>query len=265
MTFVCGDSQVEAFENDGFLRVNGLFDAEEVEVLYKISKADQQLESESHGRKDERGMLSRLAIRNDLDGSAIYTAIARSRRMVETMQRLLRDEVYHYHHKVMLKEPRVGGAWEWHQDYGYWYDFGCLYPDMASCLIAIDPATRSNGCLQVLRGSHKMGRVAHGRAGEQVGADPERVDAACARFERVHCEMQPGDALFFHSNLLHCSQQNTSDQPRWSLICCYNTRHNDPFFANAPHNNYQALAIWPDERVLEVGRRHWQSLCADPA
>eukprot|EP01048_Picozoa_sp_COSAG05_P039381 COSAG05_NODE_19536_length_291_cov_0.713542_1_plen_87_part_10 len=73
------------------------------------------------------------------------------------MQSLLDDEVYHYHHKMMLKEPLIGGAWEWHQDYGYWYDNGCLYPDMASCLIAVDRATRENGCLQVVRGSHKLG------------------------------------------------------------------------------------------------------------
>ena len=36
--------------------------------------------------------------------------------------------MYHYHSKLMLKEPEVGGAWVWHQDYGYWYQNGCLYP-----------------------------------------------------------------------------------------------------------------------------------------
>ena len=65
---------------------------------------------------------------------------------------VLGGEVYHYHSKLMLKEPFVGGAWEWHQDYGYWYQNGCLFPWMASCLIALDPATRANGCLQVLKG-----------------------------------------------------------------------------------------------------------------
>ncbi len=57
---------------------------------------------------------------------------------------------------MMLKEPFVGGAWEWHQDYGYWYKNGCLLPHMASCLIAVDRATKANGCLQILKGSHEM-------------------------------------------------------------------------------------------------------------
>ena len=48
------------------------------------------------------------------------------------------DEPYHYHSKMSIKEPRVGGAWNWHQDYGYWYLNGCLFPDMASAFIAVD-------------------------------------------------------------------------------------------------------------------------------
>ena len=28
--------------------------------------------------------------------------------------------------KVLLKEPKSGGAWEWHQDFGYYYNEGLL-------------------------------------------------------------------------------------------------------------------------------------------
>ncbi len=92
-----------------------------------------------------------------------------------------------------MKEPRVGGAWEWHQDYGYWYNNGCLYPDMASCMIAVDRAYEGNGCLQVLRGSHKLGRIEHGKTGTQTGADPERVELAQQHLEHVYCEMEPSN------------------------------------------------------------------------
>lgn len=64
------------------------------------------------------------------------------------------------------KEPRVGGAWEWHQDYGYWYKNGFLYPeDMISVMVALTDATIENGCLQVLKGTHKMQRIEHHFAG----------------------------------------------------------------------------------------------------
>ncbi len=29
-------------------------------------------------------------------------------------------EIYHYHSKLMMKDPLTGGAFRWHQDYGYW-------------------------------------------------------------------------------------------------------------------------------------------------
>ena len=74
-----------------------------------------------------------------------------------------------------------------------------------------------------------MGRVEHGRFGQQTGADPERVQAAKERFELVRCELEPGSAILFHCNLLHASAPNTSPDPRWTLICCYNAARNDPY------------------------------------
>ena len=243
-----------AFQDDGYVFVKNLFDEEEMAGLLTSAKSNIALAAESKVRKDASGGETRLAVRNDLDESSVYTAVVRSERIVSTMQLLLDDEVYHYHHKMMMKEPKKGGAWEWHQDYGYWYNFGCLYPDMASCLIAVDRASKENGCLQVLKGSHKIGRVDHGKTGQQVGADMERVEAAIERHELVYCEMNPGDAIFFHGNLLHRSDQNLSEHARWSLICCYNTRHNDPYTTDNQHPNYSALEQWPDERVGQILR-----------
>lgn len=258
------DNPLNQFNQDGYLLIPSLFDQQEVSGLLHYAKADQQLVADSHVRKDATGGDTRLTVQNDLVEDSPYSAVARAERIVSRMQQLLGDEVYHYHHKMMLKEPRVGGAWEWHQDYGYWYNHGCLFPDMASCLIAVDQATRANGCLQVLKGSHRLGRINHTTAGkqqggEQQGADPERVEAAIQRFELVHCEMQPGDALFFHANLLHRSDKNQSDHARWSLICCYNTRHNDPIIQGGRHGNYSPLEMWPDDRVRQLLTKQCQT------
>ena len=63
--------------------------------------------------------------------------------------------------------------------------------------------TKKNSCLQVLRGSHRMGRINHNLSGDQAGADLERLQDAKEMFPLVYVEMDPGDALFFHCNLLH--------------------------------------------------------------
>jgi len=175
------------------------------------------------------------------------------------MEQLLCDEVYHYHHKMILKEPRIGGAWTWHQDYGYWYSNGCLFPDMASCMFAVDRATRENGCLQVLRGSQRMGRIDHLKRGDQTGADMERVEAALQRLELVHVELEPGSAVLFHGNTLHRSDQNQSDYPRWAFICCYNARSNDPW-KDGRHPRYSPLPRIGSDEVVLTGRRHLQQV-----
>ena len=214
--------QIAAFQDDGYLIVPGLFDREEAKILHAAAKVDKAFDRHAHDLEDGEGGKAQLVLWNKA-GEDLWGAIARSERIVNAMEALLDDEVYHYHSKMSIKRPQTGGAWSWHQDYGYWYQNGCLYPDMASAFIAIDPNTRANGCMQVLKSSHKLGRVEHGRFGDQTGADPERVEAAMKHMELVYVEIEPGDTLFFHSNTLHRSDQNTSDTPRWSLLCCYNT------------------------------------------
>jgi hypothetical protein len=234
------DCALADYHRDGFFVARGLFDEGEIGKLLRFAKDDPGFSQSVYGRKDAAGHETKLALWNHA-GDDLYSMFARSPRIVDRMEQALGGEVYLYHMKMMLKEPRVGGAWEWHQDYGYWYHNGCLAPLLASCLIAVSWANRANGCLQVIRGSHRMGRIDHGKTGDQTGADLERVSAALERMELVYVECEPGDALFFDCNLLHRSDQNTSDEPRWSLICCYNARSNDPY-KESRHPRYTPLA-----------------------
>lgn len=259
------EDELVAFERDGYILIPELLTGEETDLLLRKAKNDKEAMEHAIGIADAGGYTSKLTVWNH-PGDDLYGVLSRSRRVVDRMELFLGGEVYHYHSKMMLKEPRVGGAWEWHQDYGYWYQNGCLYPLMASCLIALDAATKENGCLQVLKGSHHLGRIEHGRFGGQTGADPERVEAAMKRLELVYCEMTPGAALFFHANLLHASSRNLSEKPRWSLICCYNAARNDPY-KDAHHPRYTPLMKVNDDEVLKVARedRSFAREYLDPA
>ena len=257
------DDQFNRFHQDGYLIVRRLFDAEEVELLSNIARADQSLAEEAWGAKDQDGGVSRITLRGVLSKDDVYSTIVRCPRVAGGVSQLLGCEVYHWHHKVMQKEPRVGGAWEWHQDYGYWYRDGCLFPDMVSCMIAMDRATKENGCLQVLRGSHKMGRIEHGTTGGQTGADLERIEHIGKCLELVYVELEPGDTLYFHCNTLHRSDQNRSENPRWSFICCYNAAHNEPFTDHPC--KYSKLDIVSDDQVKAIGQKQWAALQAQSA
>ena len=186
-----GQHELEEFEQNGYIFVPGLLNPEETTILLETAREDHYLLNSAIDVDDTAGRKTRLSLWNH-PGDDVYGMVGRAERIVDRMELFLGGEVYHYHSKMMLKEPRVGGAWEWHQDYGYWYQNGCLYPYMASCLIALDQASMENGCLQVLKGSHHLGRIEHGTFGGQTGADPERVQAALERLELIYCEMEPG-------------------------------------------------------------------------
>lgn len=143
-------------------------------------------------------------------------------------------------------------AWEWHQDYGYWYKNEFLFPEqMMSVMVAVTAANVGNGCLQVIRGSHKMGRVEHGFSGEQVGASQRFVDLALQTMEHVFVELDAGDVLFFHSNILHRSEANLSDKPRWSLISCYNRSTNIGHHeSSSASTSVTPIDVVPDDALL---------------
>ena len=210
------------------------------------------MDKSSSSRDDGAGNAVRLALWNH-PGDGIYGMFARSKRLVNRVEQLLEDEAYHYHSKMVLKDAKVGGAWAWHQDYGYWYQNGVLTPNLCSVMIAVDKATVENGCMQVIRSSHKLGRVNHVLTGDQAGADMERVEEAKKRLELVHVTMDPGDALFFHSNLLHASAANESDHSRWAMICCYNAKSNDPY-KESHHPRYTKLHKVEDDQILAIGK-----------
>ncbi|TCD28346.1 phytanoyl-CoA dioxygenase family protein [Pedobacter psychrodurus] len=229
-TFKLSPQDEANYKQDGFLIVRSCFSDKETDLLYKLA-SDESVVDRSMDFNDMAGNRTRLTLWFT-PGNDSFGLMSRSERMVNAVKTLLGDkgEVCHFHSKVMQKEPKVGGAWEWHQDYGYWYKNGFLYPEaMISVMVALTEATVDNGCLQVLKGSHLMQRFEHGFAGEQQGADQAFVDAASAVCDLAYVELKPGDVLFFHSNLLHRSAANTSEQSRWSIISAYNLSYNIPF------------------------------------
>ena len=248
------EEQLSDYDRDGYIVVRNLFSKDEIDSLGHAARSDNEMDKSSTQRDDGEGNAVRLALWNH-PGDGIYGMFARCRKMVDRVEEILKDEAYHYHSKMILKDAKVGGAWAWHQDYGYWYQNGVLSPNLCSVMIAVDQATTENGCMQVIKGSHKLGRINHILSGDQAGADMERVEEAKKRLDLVHVTMDQGDALFFHSNTLHASDANESDHPRWAMICCYNAASNDPY-KDSHHPRYTKLEKVEDDRILAIGHDH---------
>ena len=142
-------------------------------------------------------------------------------RLVEPMRDLVGSEaVSLWTDKLNLKRPREGSAFRWHQDSPYWV-FDCGHVDrLPNVMLALDDASEENGCLCVVRGSHRRG-ILPGLEGEgRLGplfTDPRAFDVTQA----APAEMPAGSLLFFSPHTVHGSAPNRSERPRRALVLTY--------------------------------------------
>lgn len=144
--------------------------------------------------------------------------------LLAAVQSLIGETVYTIATNLFNKPPGVDGRHPLHQDLLY---FDLRPADgIVATWTALNPATRENGCLALVPGSHKGELLRHedpdwefvnygffGVAeGEKLG---ERLPA------RKHIEMQRGDTLLFHPLLIHGSGHNASDAPRRAISTHY--------------------------------------------
>lgn len=116
------------------------------------------------------------------------------------------------------KEPHNGKYLPWHQDGAYW----AIEPKKnVTAWIALGPTFIKNGCLRIIRGSHRS-NLEHKRSTDAAsafgqGLTPEDVDESKA----IALEMQPGEIVIFNEKTIHGSQANTSDIARVALSVRY--------------------------------------------
>jgi hypothetical protein len=256
--------QIASFHQDGYLIVKSAFDQAAIDRLMKFAKVDPQLAAEVKENQNyddgAGGIGTRLVNRSGLSDD-IYSAYGRSSRIVGRAEQLFGERLRHFYHLNMQKEPNTGG-WQYHQDYGYHYrEF--LYPRFVSVMLALNSATKENGCLRVVPGSNLLGRLEHQQSGSQLITDPKRLAFVLEEMDEAYCELDPGDAMFFDGNILHASGPNVSDTPRWSMIYAYVPESNTCILDQIP----KGLGGSPVEQLDDVGvdemaSRHWDAIQA---
>jgi hypothetical protein len=112
------DKERAAYSRDGFVLCKGWFSREEVDILSRVVQEDHQIDAQKIAVRDAEGRDTKLTLWWYL-GDDTYGQVGRSASLVGAVSELMQgSEPYHSHSKVLLKEPRSGGAWEWHQDFG---------------------------------------------------------------------------------------------------------------------------------------------------
>jgi phytanoyl-CoA hydroxylase len=129
---------------------------------------------------------------------------------------------------VICKQPEIGGAVPPHQDSTFLYTNP---PSAVGFWYALEDATKENGCLSFLKGSHRWAPISK-RFVRKAGGDgtefvenngkvfPDGTDYGVkgskdeeeAAYELG--EVKAGSLILIHGNLLHKSEKNTSSKGR---------------------------------------------------
>lgn len=115
----------------------------------------------------------------------------------------------------MNKPSHQGTKLPWHQD--AWTDLD--RQPLITVWTALDPATRENGCVEVIPGSHKEGLVNPEHNSGFLSR--EQVEARVRRDQVEHLELAPGEVVLLHNWLLHSSDVNRSATSRRAFSVCY--------------------------------------------
>ena len=141
--------------------------------------------------------------------------------MLEPVRSLLgREALAIWTNKLNLKRPREGSGFGWHQDAPYWMHDSPHPELLPNVCLAFDDADMQNGCLGVIRGSHRQGCLPGTDDGSQLGGfftDPSRFSEADA----VWMAVPAGSLVFFDPYAIHGSGPNRSARPRRALIMTY--------------------------------------------
>jgi ectoine hydroxylase-related dioxygenase (phytanoyl-CoA dioxygenase family) len=147
----------------------------------------------------------------------VFAAFSRDPRLLAIVAALVGPDADCFLSQFVFKEPGALGQ-PWHQDAFYFaFDRG---PQLGAWL-AVTEATRDNGPLWVLPGSHRepIHRVVADARPDSLFGYVEIVDHDMAAAEPVL--MQPGDLLIFHAHLMHRSTDNLSPGRRAAMVYHY--------------------------------------------
>jgi phytanoyl-CoA hydroxylase len=190
------------FEKNGFFIIKNCYSKEETNFVKKYS----------HEMNNNEVGGVRVIVPDELP-QALKEFVCHDQ-IKENLMEVFSSQIEFLSVKPVYKNSKVSFGTPWHQDWQYWKGES----HKISVWVALDNATIENGCLKVIPGSHKN-KYEHQSLDGEFG---ERIKESNLNDEiTLDVLMNSGDALFFHDQLVHSSNPNTSSGERWSFISTY--------------------------------------------
>ena len=138
---------------------------------------------------------------------------ARDPNILDMVGQVLGSDLILWNSSLFAKPAKNGKKTPWHQDGEYWP----IRPlETCTVWIAIDDATKENGCLKFMRGSHKDKRLRPHRTSDDPNftLHQELLESEYDDQKAFHLELKAGQMSLHDVYLLHGSEANSSSNPR---------------------------------------------------
>ena len=220
--------QIHQFHEDGFLNYGPILTPDETARLREALARVERGEGAAHpdamrNMGDDQNVV--IQIVNIWEAEPDFAAHLYHDRIVPMVAQLIgTDTLRVWHDQVQIKPPFVGGPTTWHQDHPYW---PVIQPaDLVSAWVALEDADRENGCMSMVRGSHKWGAYKSGTIGTDMTTyDPAPDDLSLlppdATIEVVSVPVVAGGVVFHHCLTWHGAPINRTPRPRPAIAVHY--------------------------------------------
>ena len=211
-------TQIDQFDNDGYVIVNDIFTTDELKELVKITDVAQaEAAAFLAAQPNERIAISEI-------GAITFAAqlastkpeiqkFVKNTTIMGACRDLIGPDVRMYHDQAVYKQIEKPRRFPWHQDNGYLFVEPQHY---LTCWIALNDVTIENGCPQIIPGLHKNGTLSHyfvPTLGYECFENPPSTP--------VVAEIKAGGAVFFSSLTPHLTGPNNSNDVRKAYIIQY--------------------------------------------
>ncbi len=216
--------QLEQFERDGFLLMRGFLEKRNCEIIKEIAKvhlkyAIEPIETESEyiGINDERYKKSIRRLRQAYDRDIVFREWMENREIRPILQQLLGERavlVTAHHNSIMTKLAHTSTQTCWHRDSRYWSYSG---KNLISVWLALSVENSQNGVLEFIPGSHKM-VFDNASFDDKSFFRVDREENQKVITQKVSFDLEAGDIVLFHSELLHRANANRSEEDKISFV-----------------------------------------------
>ncbi len=213
---------VSNFKENGFYAQSSLFTKETLQkyslefdrIVAQLQESGEAINARwgSELTKDiEQSESQVIHTHNVQSYSAQMMAMIQNEQFLDAVEELIGPDIILHHTKLFLKPPGNGSAFPLHQDWSY---FPTEKNSMIAAVIHLSESDEEMGCMRIVPGSHKLGKMKKTDGHSFVKGVHDRYQLEDA--EPIIAE--PGDIVFFHCCSLHGSMQNVSEKPRKTVL-----------------------------------------------